>query len=144
LIKIRRLRAKKTRRADRRVKHDKSGGPALDERFRDLGRELYRARMIAFNAVQLVATLQHAIELVDEHGDRLVTFIRLDRCIHVRALNLDVALGLELDAGRRIAIAFQFNPHADDALLVAKQSIGFLADERLQGRCQLEVNAGDD
>ena len=36
------------------------------------------------------------------------------------------------------------NPHADDAFLVAKQSFGFLPDERLQGRCQVEVNAGYD
>jgi hypothetical protein len=100
--------------------------------------------MIAFDAVQLVTSLQHAIELVDQHRNRLVALVRLNGRIHVRTLNLDMTLGLELDANRRIAIALQFHPHADDAFLVAKQSLGLLADERLQGRRQLEVNAGYD
>jgi|SRR5687768_4969676 len=100
--------------------------------------------MIAFDAVQLVTSLQHAIEFVDQHGNRLMTLIGLDGCIHVRALNLDVTLSLELDTNRGIAVALQFNPHANDAFLMAKQSLGLLANERLEGRCQLEVNAGDD
>jgi hypothetical protein len=49
-----------------------------------------------------------------------MTFIGLYGCIHVRALNLNVTLGLELDSDRRIAIAFQLNPHTDDAFLVTK------------------------
>jgi hypothetical protein len=100
--------------------------------------------MIAFNAVQLVASLQHAVELVDEHGNRLVTFLGLNGRVHVRSLNRDVTLGLELDSDRGIAITLQFNPHPDDAFFVAKQPFGFLPDERLQGRCQVEVNAGYD
>ena len=100
--------------------------------------------MIPFNADQLVASLQHAIELVDQHRNRLVTIVGLDGGVHVRPLNLDMTLGLELDSDGRIAVAFQFNTHPDDALLMAKQSFGFLADIRLEGRCQLEVNAGDD
>lgn len=91
-----------------------------------------------------MASLQHAVQFVDEHRNGLMAIIRLDGRIHVRSLNLDVALGLELDSDRGIAITFQLNTHPDDALLVAKQSIGFLSNERLEGRCQVEVNAGYD
>ena len=100
--------------------------------------------VISFYAVELVATLQHAIELVDEHGNRLVTFVPLDGCIHVGAMDLDVALGRELDARRGTAIAFQFHAHPDDAFLVTKQSRGLLMNERLKRGRQFEVNAGDD
>ena len=100
--------------------------------------------MIPFNADQLVASLQHAIKLVDQHRNRLVTIVGLDGGVHVRPLNLDMTLGLELDSDGRIAVAFQFNTHPDDALLMAKQSFGLLADERLERRRQLEVNAGYD
>jgi hypothetical protein len=134
---------KKNPPANRRA-FQKICGAALDERLRNLGVQFDRVRMITFNAVQLVASLQHAVELVDEHGNRLVTFIGLHGRIHVRSLNRDVTLGLELDSDRGIAIAFQFDAHPDDALLVAKQPLGFLADKRLQGRCQIEVNAGYD
>jgi hypothetical protein len=78
-----------------------------------------------------MAPLQHAIQFIDEHRNGLVAFIRLNGSIHVRSLNLDVALGLELDSDRGIAITFQLNTHPDDAFLVAKQSFGFLSDERL-------------
>ena len=39
----------------------------LDERFRNLSAKFHRVWMIAFNAVQLMTSLQHAIELVDQH-----------------------------------------------------------------------------
>lgn len=91
-----------------------------------------------------MASLQHAIELVDQHGYRLVTFVRLNGRIHVRTLNLNMAFGCELDSDRGVTVALQFHAHPNDAFLVAKQPLGFLADERLQGRCQLEVDAGDD
>ena len=48
---------------------------ALRERLRNLGGKFDRARVIAFDAVQLVTSLQHAIELVDEHGNCLVAII---------------------------------------------------------------------
>lgn len=100
--------------------------------------------MIAFNAVELVAPLQHAIEFVDQHGNCLVTLVRLHGGIHIRALDLNVAFGGELDADRGVAIALQFDAHPDDALLVTKQSVGFLADERLQRRRQFKMDAGYD
>jgi hypothetical protein len=100
--------------------------------------------MISFYAVELVATLQHAIELVDQHGNRLVALTPLDGGIHVRAVNLDVAFGRELDAGRGAAITLQFHAHPYDAFLVAKQSRGLLMNERLKRGRQFKVNAGDD
>lgn len=117
---------------------------ALHERFRNLGAKFYRVRMISLNAVQLVTSLQHAIQLIDQHGNCLMAFIGLHGRIHVRALNLDMTLGFELDSDRWIAVTLQFNAHPDDALLVAKQSFGFLTDKRLERRCQIQVNAGDD
>jgi hypothetical protein len=130
--------------AHRRVVLAERGRVALNECRGDVGCDFDRARVIAFNAEQLVASLQHAIELVDQHGDRLVTFIGLDGRIHVGAVDLDVALCGELDSDGLAAVAFQLNAHPHDALLVTKQSLRFLADKRLQRRGQLEVNAGYD
>src|SRR6188472_650114 len=125
------LRGSKTKNppAYRRVVLSESGRAALRDSFRDLNLEIDRARMVAFNAVQLMASLQHAIELVDQHGNRLVAFVRLNGRIHVGAVDFDVALGLELDPDRGVAIALQFHAHPDDALLVPKQSLAFLPDE---------------
>lgn len=117
---------------------------ALRKRLGNFGVEVDRVGVIAFNAVKLVASLQHAIEFVDQHRYCLVAFVRLNGRVHVRAMDLDVALRLELGPGRGVAIALQFHAHSHDALLMTKQSLGFLADERLQGRCQIEVNAGYD
>src|ERR1035437_4433176 len=57
--------------------------------------ELDGVGMVALHAVKLVAAGQHAVEFVDEHGDRLVTFVSFDGRIHFRALDDDVPLGLE-------------------------------------------------
>ena len=135
---------KKTRRRPAGDNWKKGVAAALRDGLRDRGVEFDRVRMITFNAVHLVASLQHAIELVDEHGNRLVAFVRLNGRIHVGALDLDMSLGRELHSNRRVAVTLQFNPHSDDAFLVPKQSLGFLSNERLQGRCQIEVNAGYD
>lgn len=97
--------------------------------------------MVALHAVKLVAALEHAVEFIDEKGDGLVAFFGLDGGIHIGAMDLDVALRLELDAGRRGAIAFQLHAETHDALLVSEQSLGLLAHERLQGRGELEVDA---
>lgn len=117
---------------------------ALRERLGNLGREFDRVRMVPFDPVELVTSLQHPVELVDQHGNRLVTLVRLDGRIHIRPLDLDVTLGRELHASCRTAVAFQLDTNANNPLRVAKQSIGFLPDERLEGRCQFEVDAGDD
>lgn len=59
-------------------------------------------------------------------------------------MDLDVAFGGELRAYFCGAVALQFHADANNAFLVAKQSFGFLADERLERRGQVEVNAGYD
>jgi hypothetical protein len=59
-------------------------------------------------------------------------------------MDLDVALGRELHADRGVTVAFQLHAEAHDAFLVAKQSLGFLAHVRLEGRGEFEVNAGYD
>jgi len=97
--------------------------------------------LVALYAVELVTALEHAVELVHEKGDRLVALVGLDGGIHIGALDLDVALCLELDAGRRGAIAFQLHAEAHDAFLVSEQSLGLLAHERLERRGELEVDA---
>jgi hypothetical protein len=73
-----------------------------------------------------------------------MAFVRLDSCVQIRTVDLDVAFGRELHADRRVTVAFQLHADADDSLLVAKQSLGFLPDKRLERRCQVEMNAGDD
>jgi len=100
--------------------------------------------MVPFDPVELVTSLQHAVELVDQHGNRLVTLVRLDGRIHIRPLDLDVTLGRELHSSCRTAVAFQLDTDTNNPLRVTKQSVGFLPDERLERRCQFEVNAGDD
>ncbi len=101
-------------------------------------------RVVAFDAVELMAALEHAIKFVDQHGDGLVALVRLHGGIHIGAVDLDVALGGELHTVRWITITLELNAESDDALLVTKQSLGFLPDERLKRRSQIEVNAGDD
>ena len=97
---------KKTRRHYRRVGLGKMGSSRLDQRFGNLGVEFDGARVVTFDAMQLVPALQHAIEFVDEHGDRLVAFVRLDGSVHIGTEDLDVTLSRELHAHRGIAIAF--------------------------------------
>ena len=112
----------------------------------DLGNlrvDLDGVRMVAFDAVELMAALQHAVEFVDEHGDGLVALVGPHGSVQVGTVDLDVALGGELGAVRRIAIALQFDADAVDALVMAKQAFGLVPDERLERRSQIEVNAGD-
>lgn len=128
--------------ANRRVVFGKGFWRAwLRERFGNLRCELNGSRVISFYAMKLMAALEHAVELVDQHRNGFVTLVGLDGGVQIGPMDLDVALGLELDAARERAIALQFHADAHDALLVAKQSIGFLADERLQRRGQVEVDA---
>lgn len=106
--------------------------------------ELHRAQLVALGFVQIMPFSQHAVEFVDEQGDGFVAFIRLDGGIHVRALNDDAALGLEPGGDTFLGIALQLHTNAHDALVVAKQSVGFFTDKGFQGRGQIEVNAGYD
>ena len=139
-----RLRAQKSPPGNRRAFRERGFAAALCDRFGDRDVKFDGVRVIAFYPVQLVASLQHAIEFIDQHGNCLVTFVRLNGRIHIWALDLDMTFGLELHPGGGIAITFQLDAHPNDALLVTKQSLGLLADKRLERRCQFEVNAGDD
>lgn len=100
--------------------------------------------VVAFNFKEPGTATQHAIEFVGKHGDGFVAFVGRDRCVHLGPVNLNVPLGGEPMCDRLLQVVLQFHADAHDALLVAKQSVGFLANERLQGRRQLEVNARDD
>ena len=61
-----------------------------------------------------------------------------------RTVNLNVAFGRELHANRGVTVTFQLYADTHDAFPVAKQSFGFLANERFERRSQFKVNAGDD
>jgi hypothetical protein len=106
--------------------------------------QLDRVRMISFHAVELVAALEHAVEFIDEQGDRFVAFVGLDDGIHFGALDDHVSFRLEARRHGLFRVTLKFDANAHDALLVSEQSLGFLADERLEGRSQFEVNARDD
>jgi hypothetical protein len=73
-----------------------------------------------------------------------MTLVGFDGGIHVWPVDLNMALGLELGADCRHAVAFQFHADPHNAFLVSKQSFGFLADKRLERRGQVEVDAGYD
>ncbi len=100
--------------------------------------------MIPFHAVQLVASLQHSVEFIDEHRNRFMAVVGLYDRIHVGPVDCDVALGLELHADHRTAIAFQFHADTHDAFLVAEETFGFLVDKGLERWSQLKVNARND
>lgn len=129
--------------ANRRAFGERGRGDESD-RFRELGIELDRVRVISFDALHLMTAAQHAIEFVDQERDRFVAFVRLDHSIHVGALNDHVAFGFEASGDRFLRIALQLDAETHDALLVTKQALRFLADKRFERRCQIEMNAGDD
>lgn len=87
---------------------------------------------------------EHSVELVDEQRNCFVALIRRYRGIHVGTVDFNVTLGSEPVAYGLLGVAFQFHPESDDPLLMAKQSFGFLAHERLQGRRKWEVDTGHD
>ena len=101
-------------------------------------------RVIAFHALQLVTAAEHPVEFVDEESDGFVAFIGFDHGIHVRALDDNVALRFEARADGCGGITLQLDAEPQDAFLVAKQSLGFFADERFERRSQLEMNARHD
>jgi hypothetical protein len=121
----------------------KRAGVASDG-FREGSVERGGVEVMAFGALQLMAAVQHAVEFVDEHRDGLVTFVGFDAGVHVGAVDGDVPFGLEARANVFFGVAFQLNADAHDALLVAKQSFGFLSHKRFERGGQLEMNAGDD
>lgn len=94
--------------------------------------------------MEVVTLSEHSIKFIDEERNGLVAFVALDRGVHVRAVDLDMALGLEARANFFLGVALKFHADAHDALLVTKQSLSFLPHKRLERRCEVEVDAGDD
>ena len=104
------------------------------------------ARCVAMAAHLEVAgpAIEHPIEFIYEHGYGFVALVGGDGSIHVWAMNHDMALGGEAIADGLFRVTLQFHADPDDPLFVPEQSLRLLAHERLQGRRQLEMNAGDD
>ena len=100
--------------------------------------------IVAARLLEVVALAEHAVEFVDEQGDGLVALVGLDDGVHVRPVDFDVALGLEPMRDGFVAVALQLHANPHDAVLVTKQSLGFLSNERLKGGCEFEMNARDD
>jgi short-subunit dehydrogenase len=73
-----------------------------------------------------------------------VAFVCLHCRVHIGPVDFDVTLGLEPVCDRLAGVAFEFYADAHDALLVTKQSVGFLLHKRLKRRGEVEVDAGDD
>lgn len=102
----------------------------------DLGVDLMTASF-----TQVMAFAEHAVEFVDEKRDGFVALIGLNDGVHVGAVDFDVAFGFEPVGDGFGAVAFQLHADADDAILVTKQSLGFLSHERFKGRSEIEMNA---
>ncbi len=102
----------------------------------DLGVDL-----VAAGFLEVVPLAEHAIEFVDQERDGFVALVGLNGGVHVGAVDFDVAFGLEPVGDGFGAVAFQLHANPHDAVVVTKQSLGFLAHERFQGRCKLEMNA---
>ena len=102
-----------------------------------------RARVTA-GLLQLGATAEHAVELIHQEGDGLVAFVLGDGGVHVGAVDGDVALGGEAVGDVLFGIALELNAEADDALLVTEEADRFFLHELLEGRGEVEVDAGHD
>jgi len=102
----------------------------------DLGVDLMTASF-----AQVMAFAEHAVEFVDEERDGFVALVGLNSGVHVGAVDFDVAFGLEPVGDGFVAVAFQLHADPHDAVLVTKQSLGFLSHERFKGRSELEMNA---
>lgn len=100
--------------------------------------------LVAAHLVEVVPLAEHAIEFVDKQGHGFVAFVGLHGRVHVRTLDFNVAFGFEPVGDVLIAIALEFHADPDDAVLVSKQSLRFLTNEKLKRRCEFKVNAGDD
>ena len=73
-----------------------------------------------------------------------MALIGFDGGVHIGTVNLDVTLGGELHPGSGAAVTGKFHPDPDDPFVVTKQSLRLLVHESLEGRGELEMNAGDD
>ncbi len=87
---------------------------------------------------------QHAIEFVHEKVDGLVALIGSYGGVEVGAIHRDMPFCGEAVGHILLGIAFQFHAHADDALLVAEETVRLVVDELLQRGGEIEVDAGYD
>jgi uncharacterized protein len=103
----------------------------------------FRVRMAA-GFLELGATTEHAVELVNEEGDGLVALIFGDRGVHVGAVDGYVAFGGEAMGDVLFRVAFELDAEADYALFMTEEADRFLLHELLEGRREVEVDAGHD
>ena len=94
--------------------------------------------------VQIVTFPKHSIEFIEQERNSFVTFVALNHRVHVGTIDFDVSLGLESGGDFFLGVALQLHTDAHDALLVTKQSFGFLPHKRLERRREVEVDAGYD
>jgi hypothetical protein len=99
---------------------------------------------MASDFFEVMTFAEHAIEFVDEQRNRLVTFVRLDDGVHIGTVDGNMTLGLESGGDGFLTVELQFYADPHDAVLVTKQSIGFLLHKHLKGWGEVEVDAGDD
>src|SRR5690606_7910911 len=86
---------------------------------------------------------EHAVQLVDQEHDGLVALVDRHRSVHFRTIALDVSLRAKAPPWRLRRIVLEFHPESDDAFLVAEQTRRLLLDERFKGRCEVEVDTGN-
>jgi uncharacterized protein len=106
--------------------------------------ELAAAGLVAAGLRELGAADEHAVELIDQEGDGLVALVGGDGGVHVGPVDGDVAFGGEAVGDILLRVALELHPEADDALLVPEEAFRLVLDELLQGRGELEVDAGYD
>ena len=107
--------------------HHVAGGVAVAAGFEELG-----------------ALGEHAVEFVHQEIDGLVALVGGDRGVHVGAVDDDVALGGEAMLDVLLGVALEFDADADDALLMAEESLSLVVHELFQRRSEFEVDAGYD
>jgi hypothetical protein len=114
---------------------------AVSDRFRHGGFEIGDANALAFGLHHVGATFEHAVEFIDHHGDGFMAFVGRDGGVHVGTVNLDVAFGGETLGDGLFRVAFKFNAHAYNSLLMTEQSFRFFLNEGFERRGQFEVDA---
>ena len=87
---------------------------------------------------------EHAVELIHEERDGFVALILRDGGVHVGAVDGDVSLGGEAVGDILFRIALELDAEADDALFMTEEADRFFLHELLEGRCEVEVDAGHD
>lgn len=93
---------------------------------------------------ELGALGEHAIQLVHEEVDRLVALVGGDGCVHVGAVDGDVAFRGEAMGDVLLGVALKFDAEADDALFMTEEAGGLVVHELFQRRGEFEVDAGYD